>query len=103
MDHRLLIARQVTGQPVGACVQRLADTRDIAVAEDRKGAAEERLLDTVDARMLLRQEFHQRLTHGEAPLLGHDVPPYLGPLCGSLRELCTRCESHSDPGRAERA
>src|SRR5258706_15293481 len=32
-----------------------------------------------------------------------EIGRYLGPLCGSLREFCTRCDRHSGPRRAERA
>jgi hypothetical protein len=30
-------------------------------------------------------------------------PRRIGPLCGSLREFCTRCDPHNGPRRAERA
>ena len=72
MDHRLFVTRHITGQPIRVRAERFANTGNVAVSEDREGAAEELSLDSVDARVLLQQEFHQRLTYRKASFLGHD-------------------------------
>ena len=47
------------------------DAGDVAVAEDRKTAAEERLLRPIQTGVLLRQEFDERLRHGQASGVWH--------------------------------
>src|SRR6185436_19071547 len=80
VDHRLLVARQIAADAILRLEQRLADAGDVAMAEDREHAAEERLLDAVEAGVLLRQALDQRLRHGQASGLGH----------GRTRDLLTR-------------
>ncbi len=66
MHHPLLAARLVVGQQLGALVERLADSGDVAVAEDAEAAAEEPLLDPVALNVLGREEPDQRLCGRES-------------------------------------
>ena len=77
VDHGLLVAaveepqvRRVAGELT--LEQRLADARDVAVAEDAPAAREERLLDAVALGVLGLEEADGRLRDGQ---LGHAVPP----------------------------
>ena len=78
VHHRLLVPREVHGQPVSRLQERLADAGHVAVAENRRHAGEERLFHAVETRVLLGQEFDDRLPHREAPGGGHGaliMPP----------------------------
>ena len=66
MRHRLLVVRAVGRQLVADLVERLADAGDIAMAEDRPDAAEDRQLLAVDHGHLPRHEAGQRLRHRQA-------------------------------------
>ena len=77
VHHRLLVARQHVGQPLGigelGLEQRLPDARHVAVAEDAEAAGDQPLLDAVALGVLVGQEPHQRLGHRQPP--AHAVPP----------------------------
>ncbi len=62
------------GQHAARVVQRLAETRHVAVAEDAEDACQERALLPVDNRPLGGQEAHDRLRRRE-PLGLHRLPP----------------------------
>jgi hypothetical protein len=64
--HRLLILSSPCGQLVTRLVERFAQADDITVAENRKDAAEQRLLSVVDDDALRHQVLDERLRHGEA-------------------------------------
>ncbi len=66
MDHRLLVPGQVAAQPILCLEERLPDSGHVPVTEDCEDSAEERLLDPVEARVLLRQELNERLCHRQA-------------------------------------
>ena len=66
VDHRLLVARQIVAQGCSLLLQGLADTGDVAMAEDAEHAAKKRLLAAVARRSLLRHESHHRLRHRHA-------------------------------------
>src|SRR3954454_17688185 len=66
MDHRLLVARLVVAELVPVLQERLADTGDVAVAEDAEGAGEERVrLGPVARRALGGQEADDLLADGQ--------------------------------------
>jgi hypothetical protein len=66
VHHGLLVPREVAGEPVLRLDQRLANTGDVPVTKNAEDAGEERLFDAVEARVLLGQEFNERLPHGKA-------------------------------------
>ena len=72
MRHRLLIVGAEGRQLVAIFIERLADAGDIAMAEDRPDAAEQRQRLAVDLGLLARKEPRQRLRHRQANGLGHD-------------------------------
>src|SRR5699024_4437575 len=77
VHHRLLVARQHVGQVAVAELlleQRLADARDVAVAEDPEAAGEEALAPPVPLAPLVGEEAHDGLTDGE-PHRAHEEPP----------------------------
>ena len=63
MNHRLLVAGLVVGHGVGVLLERLADARDVAVAEDPEAPSEEALLRPVPLDVLVREKPNQRLGH----------------------------------------
>ena len=66
---RLLVARQVVGQPGPGALgleQRLADAGDVAVPEDPEAAGDEALLRAVALGVLVGQEAHERLASRSA-------------------------------------
>ena len=65
VDLRLLVARLVVAE-VGHLLQRLADARHVAVAEDAEAAGEERLSRAVALDVLVLQERDERLRHRRA-------------------------------------
>ena len=66
MRHALLVMGAKVGSVVAHPVQRLAHARDVAVAENRPHAAEERQDLSVDLGLLRRQESGEGLRHGQA-------------------------------------
>ena len=71
VHHRLLVPRLVVGQQLGRLVQRFADARDVAVAEDAEASAEEALLHPVALDVLRSEEAEQRLCRGQTNRSGH--------------------------------
>ena len=67
--HRLLVVRAVGRQRVAMRVQRLADARDVAVAEDREHAAEERRDAVRRLRAQRREIADQRLRRRQADVV----------------------------------
>ena len=66
VSHRLLVVRP-EGRELGArAVQRLPETGDVAVAEDREHARHEWKLDALDLRALGAEISDQRLGHRES-------------------------------------
>jgi len=59
--HALLVVRPEGRQRVARLMERLAHARDVAVAEDRPAAGEQRHLSAVHDRVLRREKPHQRL------------------------------------------
>ena len=82
MRHRLLVMRAVGRQLIARAPQRLAEAGDVAMAEDRPDAGEQRLDAALALRPLRREVAHERLRHGETE--GHGGP-YLSPLAGRGR------------------
>jgi hypothetical protein len=72
--HGLLVMRPVGRQAVPHLVERLADARHIAMAEDREDAREDRHCFSVDDGLLRGQIAGKRLGHCEADRL-HGVLP----------------------------
>ena len=66
MRHRLLVMgakrRQFPAEPI----ERFSHPGDIAMAEDRPNAGEDRQLDAIDHGFLRDEEARERLRHGEA-------------------------------------
>ena len=75
MHAGLLVADWNIGK-VRILLQRLADARDVAVAEYAEHSGKERVLRTVALHILILQIADQRLGHGESPRL-HAAPPAL--------------------------
>ena len=67
--HRLLVVRTVGRQFGAMAIQRLADAGDVAVAEDRPHAAEQRDLASVADRSLRGEKPDERLRHGKRIVL----------------------------------
>ena len=74
VDHALLVAGHVVGEPVGILAQGLADAGDVAVAEDAEAAGDQALGIPVALAVLVGQELDQGLGHGQPPR-GHTLPP----------------------------
>src|SRR5205807_2215754 len=66
MHHRLLVARHDEAQAIARGEERFAEPGDVAVAEDAEHAGEHRLRPAVARAALRDQEFHERLTDGQA-------------------------------------
>ncbi len=66
MGHALLVAALVHPQLARVLLQRLADAQHIAVAEDRKDPGNEPALLPVHLDVLVIEEFHQGLGHGQS-------------------------------------
>src|SRR4029450_10072855 len=81
VDHALLVAGHVVGEPVGVLAQGLANPGDVAVAEEPEAAGEQALGLAVALAVLVGQELDQGLGHGQpAGPAGHRLPP--GPVSG---------------------
>jgi hypothetical protein len=67
VHHALLVAGEVVGHVTrfGHLEQGLPDARDVAVAEDAEHAGDQALFDAVALAVLVGQERHQRLGHGQ--------------------------------------
>ena len=65
VHHGLFVARLVIAK-ISVLVQRLADARDVAVAENAKAAGEKALLDAIAFGVLVFQKLDDRLGHGQA-------------------------------------
>src|SRR4051794_40728968 len=66
MHHRLLVFRLVIGEGAAAMLlERLAETRDVAVAKDAPHAVDQPMLHTVAANILLLEKPHERGSHVE--------------------------------------
>ena len=76
VNHRLLVPGRHVAQPRLVLEERLAEPRDVPVAEDAEDAREERPLLAVAHGALRRQEPHDRLTDREPHRLGHDRRPW---------------------------
>src|SRR4029450_1519594 len=76
VDHALLVAGHVVGEPVGVLAQGLAHAGHVAVAEDPQAAGEQALFVAVALAVLAGQELDQGLGHGQPPR-GHRLPPAL--------------------------
>jgi hypothetical protein len=66
VHHRLFVAGQVVRHRVGVLPQRLAQARQVAVAEDAERAGEEPAPHAVAFGLLRGQEPDQGLGHGES-------------------------------------
>ena len=66
MHHRLLVPCLVVGEEIGVLVERLADSGDVAVAEDPEAALEEAVLDTVALDVLRGEEANEGLGGGDS-------------------------------------
>jgi hypothetical protein len=73
MPHRLLVVGPISRQFLAVAIERLAQPRDVAVAEDRPDAGEQRHLAAVANRSLRRQIAHERLRHRQSKRC-HRVP-----------------------------
>jgi hypothetical protein len=73
--HRLLVLAAPGRQLVLHGLERLAETCDVAVAEDREHAAEQRRFRTLDHRALDAQPPHQSLRHREPDRLHRRASP----------------------------
>ena len=76
VDHALLVAGHVVGEPVGVLAQGLAHAGHVPVAEDPEAAGEQALLLAVALAVLAGQELDQGLGRGQPPCL-HVLPPAL--------------------------
>ena len=74
VSHGLLVVRPERRDLGLGRVERLAEPRHVAVAEDRPDASEERRLASIDLCPLGAEEPHQRLSHRQ-PNRGHFRPP----------------------------
>ncbi len=71
--HRLFVVRTMRRQDVAHAGQRFAESRDVAVAENREHARNQRHGRAVEHGLLGDEVSHQRLAHREAyRLCGHD-------------------------------
>jgi hypothetical protein len=75
--HGLLVVRTESRQPVAHVLQRFAESRHVAVPEDREHTAEERQLAPADRDALREQVTHERLGHGEAHALHARISRHL--------------------------
>ena len=75
MDHALLVAGHVVGEHVGVLAQGLPDPGHVAVPEDAKAAGEQALLGAVPLGVLVGQELHKGLGHGQPSRAAHLPPP----------------------------
>jgi hypothetical protein len=81
--HRLLVMRAVGRQLIPYLIERLADGRHVAVAEDRPNASEKRDLFAFDLRHLPRKVARECLRHSQSDGFHGCLSP--------LRPLCARC------------
>ena len=96
--HRLLVLAAPGRQAVLDGFERLGEAGDVAVAEDREHAGEERHALAVDLGELLRQLAHQRLRHGQADrCLDHRSPPSTD--CGHHNNHYARNDLGTNSGR----
>jgi hypothetical protein len=77
MSHALLVVGPKGRESAAFRMERLAHRGDIAVAEDRPDAGEERQRLSVDLRPLRSEGTDQSLRHGETDR-GHGGPPVAG-------------------------
>ena len=80
--HRLLVMRAVGRQLIPHLIERLADGRHVAVAEDRPNAGEKRDLFAFDLRHLPRKITRECLRHSQSDGFHGCLSP-LRPLCAS--------------------
>ena len=64
--HRALLVAHLVVAEIRVLLQRLADARHDAVAEDAEAAGEEGRLDAVTLDVLVLEELDERLRHGQA-------------------------------------
>ena len=82
MRHGLLVVGAIGRQRVARGVERFADSRDIAVAEDREHALEQALLTAVGFDLLGAEEANHRLCGGQADRChGPEFPALMIVLC----------------------
>ena len=92
LGHTLLILALIHFQPVGLLDQRLSQAHNIAVAGDDENAPDEGGLDPIDLNVLIFQETHQGLGHGQADGLTHFVSsPSILKICS----LASGFQSHA--------
>jgi hypothetical protein len=60
-------------QAVADFVERFAEARDVAVAEDREGSPEQKLLTPVDRNLLGEKMTHESLSYGQPDRIGADA------------------------------
>ena len=72
--HALFVVGAVSWQAVARLIERFADARHVAVAEDRPAPGDDRQRLAIDHRHLLRQKPHQRLRHCQAHRLADHDP-----------------------------
>jgi hypothetical protein len=66
VHHRLLVAALVVSQPILHLMERLANSGDIAMAEDAEHTGEKRLAQAITLAVLDAQKPHERLRHRQS-------------------------------------
>ena len=97
--HRLLVVRAIGRQLRAVPIQRLAHARDVAVAEDRPDAAEQRHLAPVVHRALRGEVADQRLRHRQPGfvLIGCSLPCARAPRVDQRLEVLARTPATERP------
>ena len=93
MHHRLLVPRLVVGQELGALMQRLADPRHVAVAEDPEAPAEERSARRRPARRACAARNRTSACAVVSRKAREPGPEFMGP--GSRESPCKRTSRRS--------
>ncbi|MNC76875.1 hypothetical protein D3C75_1286940 [compost metagenome] len=66
MGHALLVTALMDHQVAAVLLQRLAQAQHVAVAKNGKHPGDELALDAIDLDVLVIEEFHQGLGHGQS-------------------------------------